>query len=326
MSPQPVSISVIICTHNPLEEYLQRVLDALKIQTLSKEQWELLVIDNASQKPLAGKWDLSWHPSARHICENQLGLTPARLRGIAESIGELLVFVDDDNVISSSYLELTKKLAEKHPNLGCFGSGAIEPEFEQKPQTEYMPFIGYLAIRTVGRSLWGNSLTQAPWGSGLVVRRAVALHYKLVTATNAMRLMLDRKGQDLMSGGDDEFSHIAHALGFGSGIFIELQITHLIAKHRVVGKYFERMLFCNGRSSACLAILHNESPENPFAVPRLANILKMFVGGHILRSIAQTANYLAFFKKNRTERKLLIARYNGWENGIKSFSPPKSNH
>ena len=74
-----MNISVVICSHNPREDYLRRVLAALKAQTLPKEQWELLLIDNASKEPLAGRW-VFWHPYARIIRENQLGLTPARLR------------------------------------------------------------------------------------------------------------------------------------------------------------------------------------------------------------------------------------------------------
>ena len=41
-----MDFSVIICTHNPRSDYLRRVLDALKAQTLLREQWELLLIDN----------------------------------------------------------------------------------------------------------------------------------------------------------------------------------------------------------------------------------------------------------------------------------------
>src|SRR6266481_7107559 len=98
-------VSVIICAHNPRPDYLGRALEALKGQTLSKDQWELLLVDNASKENLAERFDLSWHPHARHIREDELGLTPARLRGITESIGKLLVFVDDDNVLSLDYLE-----------------------------------------------------------------------------------------------------------------------------------------------------------------------------------------------------------------------------
>jgi len=48
------------------------------VQTLPLEQWELLVIDNASNEPLLKVWDLSCHPHARHIREEELGLTPIR--------------------------------------------------------------------------------------------------------------------------------------------------------------------------------------------------------------------------------------------------------
>ena len=95
------AIAVIICTHNPRPDYLTRVLDALKAQTLPKEEWELLLVDNASTERLAETWELSWHPRARQIREDELGLTPARLRGIRESGGDCLVFVDDDNVLTT---------------------------------------------------------------------------------------------------------------------------------------------------------------------------------------------------------------------------------
>lgn len=55
-------LSVIICTHNSRTNYMRRVLDALDAQTLPKEQWELLLIDNASREKSANIWDLSWHP------------------------------------------------------------------------------------------------------------------------------------------------------------------------------------------------------------------------------------------------------------------------
>jgi glycosyltransferase involved in cell wall biosynthesis len=42
-----LKVSVVICTHNSRRGYLVRVLDALKAQTLPREQWELLLIDNA---------------------------------------------------------------------------------------------------------------------------------------------------------------------------------------------------------------------------------------------------------------------------------------
>ena len=46
------AVSVVIPTHNPRHDYLARVVDALRQQTLPREQWELLVVDNGSRVPL----------------------------------------------------------------------------------------------------------------------------------------------------------------------------------------------------------------------------------------------------------------------------------
>ena len=76
-----MQISVIVCTHNPRPHYLTRVLEALRDQTLPIEQWELLIIDNASHQPLTEtSWDLSWHPRARIVREEELGIAAARVR------------------------------------------------------------------------------------------------------------------------------------------------------------------------------------------------------------------------------------------------------
>src|ERR1700746_4111324 len=99
-----VTASVVICSHNPRPQYLRRVLDALRNQTLPKERWELLLVDNASTDSLATAWDLSWHRLGRHIRERELGIARARLRGIKATQTELIVFVDDDNVLAPDYL------------------------------------------------------------------------------------------------------------------------------------------------------------------------------------------------------------------------------
>jgi glycosyltransferase involved in cell wall biosynthesis len=87
-----MKLSVIICAHNPRPDYLFRTLEALRSQTVPNAQWELVLIDNASGKPLALHIDLSWHPEGRHIREEELGLTPARLRGISRGERRLTHF------------------------------------------------------------------------------------------------------------------------------------------------------------------------------------------------------------------------------------------
>src|SRR5262249_57748734 len=105
-----ITTSVIVCTHNPRDDFLSRVFDALRAQTLPMAQWELLLVDNASNDALERKWPVSWHPHGRHVREDRLGLSWARQRGVRESHGEVLIFVDDDNLLETQYLERASQL------------------------------------------------------------------------------------------------------------------------------------------------------------------------------------------------------------------------
>ena len=127
-----ILVSVIICSHNPRPDYFRRCLSALKDQTLPRDRWELVVVDNQSDAPVAARVDLSWHPALRIVREEKLGLTPARLHGIRESRGEMLVFVDDDNVLDPNFLETALVVAEQKHFLGAW-SGQCRPEFEKPP-------------------------------------------------------------------------------------------------------------------------------------------------------------------------------------------------
>jgi glycosyltransferase involved in cell wall biosynthesis len=147
-------ISVVICTHNPVEQYLNRVLAALRAQDFDYAQWELIVVDNASSATVADRFDVSWHPAGRHVREDQLGLTHARVRGIEESRGRVVVFVDDDNVLSSTYLREAAAIAVDFPFIGVWG-GQVKPEFEVKPQRWTEEFWPLLALRETDRVHFG---------------------------------------------------------------------------------------------------------------------------------------------------------------------------
>ena len=236
-------ISVIICTHNPRLDNLTQTIESLKAQTLPREQWELLIVDNASQEPLAKIWDLSWHPHARHVRENELGLTMARLRGMKESTGELLVFVDDDNVLAPDYLWAAAKLVLEFPQLGAFGAGKISPVYERAPRAEFECYSQHLALREQKTDLWTNLpvITEAlPYGAGLCVRRKVAAEYRRKKASGG--LLYGRVGQNLMSAEDIEIALLAPQLGFGYGVFVRLSVQHLIPAVRVEEKYLLRLV------------------------------------------------------------------------------------
>ena len=257
------NLSVIICTHNPRTDYLQRVLGALKTQTLPKERWELLLIDNASEKILASEIDLKWHPNSRHIREEQLGLTVARLRGIKESAAETLVFVDDDNVLDRDYLEIVLQISKDYPFIGAWG-GQIRPDFEIEPPSWTRPYWPILAVREFDRDKWSNLLHQhetTPCGAGLCIRKPVGEYYAKLLASRVGQVQLDRKGEELTSCGDSDLAFTACDMGLGTGQFQALKMTHLIPAVRVQVDYLEKLAEGIRYSDAILNSLRGRSPK-----------------------------------------------------------------
>jgi glycosyltransferase involved in cell wall biosynthesis len=262
-------ISVIICSYNPRPDDLGRVLEALKVQTLPRDRWELLLVDNASRRRLADQWDLSWHIHHAHIRENELGLTPARLRGIAETSGSLLVFLDDDNVPAPDYLERAAAIAQIHPHLGVLGAGVLEPEFEREPSREISPLLKHLAIRSTSSGCWTNNTRDnhgVPWGAGLCVIRPIAAAYQQIVARLNISQVLDRCGDRLFCGGDDLFSWVAARAGYGFGVFPELRITHLISAARLNRAYLLRLVHDHAYSHGILKYLWFNDEQDPLGV------------------------------------------------------------
>ena len=85
MPSSPLSVTAVVCTHNPRPDHLGPTLDSLRAQTLPTNRWEFLLVDNASAEPLAGRTDLGWHPNGRVVREDRTGLTWARLRSFHEA-------------------------------------------------------------------------------------------------------------------------------------------------------------------------------------------------------------------------------------------------
>jgi hypothetical protein len=235
--------TVITCTHNPRPDYLVAAVEALAHQTLPTNQWEYLVIDNASSPGKGPTVDLSWHPHGKMIREETLGLTAARLRGIREAQGETLVFVDDDNVLEANYLEQVIKTGEDKPFLGSW-SGQCLPSFDEPPPEWTRQYWGNLAIRKFDRDVWSNLPRLAdtmPCGAGLCVRREVAQHYARSQEARREGTQLDRKGDSLLSGGDNELAGCACDLGLGVGLIASLKLTHLIPAQRLTVDYLARL-------------------------------------------------------------------------------------
>jgi glycosyltransferase involved in cell wall biosynthesis len=240
---QPTLISVIICAHNSRPDYLGRVLEALRVQSMDDDGWEILLVDSASTPPLAKRVDLSWHARARHVREDEAGLTRARLRGIAESVGDLVIFVDDDNVLDPEFLATSAQIYQEKPHIGAW-SGQCLAEFDSRPPEWTRRYWGNLVIRELDRDRWSNLPLNAetmPCGAGLCVRRNVAATYARLHESGARQFLLDRVGTSLLSGGDNDLAACACEVGLGVGVFAALRLKHLIPANRLREDYLLRL-------------------------------------------------------------------------------------
>ena len=280
-------ISVIICTHNPRMDYLERVLGALRGQSLSLARWELLLIDNKSEHALSERVDLSWHPQAWVLREGELGLTRARLRGIAEARGDLLVFVDDDNVLRADYLEQAFKISMEWPKLGAW-SGRVVPEYEVKPEKELEPYLWRLCIRPIEKDCWGNegSFDSTPWGAGMCVRKGVANRYADELRNDECRTSLDRRGENLGSTGDVDLALTSLHLELGTGVFSTLELIHLIPERRVRESYLLKLIEDSEAGSILFTRSRSMLPAGKSGIDRIVEIYKRLRGTRLQRAVA----------------------------------------
>lgn len=304
MKDSELFCSVIICTNNPSYDYLNRVIDALRKQTLQIENWEFIVVDNASNNDVISNFNFKWHPNYRYIFEEQLGLTLARLRGIKESKSNLLVFVDDDNVLDPDYLDNAFNISLEYPFLGAWGGQTI-PEFEETPPEWTKPYWIALAIKEFDEDKWSNLVNQyetTPCGAGMCIRKEVAEKYVKLVLNDPIRIAMGRKGNNLTSYEDSDMAFTACDMGYGLGRFTSLKLKHLIPEERLDEDYLLKLLESSSYSGTIVESYRGEIPSLDKTWQR------------------KLADLYRYCRMTTRERRFYNARYKGLKSAIHELS------
>ncbi len=266
-----MKLSVVIPAHNSRPAHLARTVSGLCAQTLSKGEWELLLVDNRSEPPLTvAALAPAGHPAARVVREDELGLNAARICGFREARGEAVVLVDDDNVLAPNYLVEATRLLDVYPHLGAIGGRSI-PEWETSPPPWLAEFPSLLALRDLGPEpvLAMPPPVEfpdcAPLGAGFVTRRKPALAWAKEIESNPLRRTLDRTGSGLSSGGDNDLALTVMEEGWGVGYFPTLSLTHLIPAGRTKIDYLARLQRATARSFVRMLSMHGLCPWSPIS-------------------------------------------------------------
>lgn len=240
-----IKLSIIICTYNRADCVLD-ALNSLVQQTLPRHLFEILLVNNNSTDNTAALCEqfASNLPDIhyRYILETAQGLSHARNRGIKESGGEIVVFMDDDAVAAPDYLEKLLAFFETTPDAAACG-GRIYPRFESKRPRWMSHFLLSLTSSIdLGNNIKIFSHRQFPVGANMAVRKAMFDKYGVFNPD------LGRKGNSM--DGAEEKDLFYRMMAGGEKIYYlpDAIVHHYVPDRRLTFGFFKRQAIGIGKS------------------------------------------------------------------------------
>jgi glycosyltransferase involved in cell wall biosynthesis len=240
----PIALSVIICSHNGADR-VGAVLKALHESIhLDPRLWEVVLVDNASTDCTAAtarnKW-LSIGSMVRLsvVEEVNIGLMRARLKGACSAQGEILVFLDDDNIVMSDWSAIILERFAATPELGILGARGMLQPADGGGRPAWFPCVQWsYAVGLQGPDGVLSPCRKDVYGAGLCIRRYILL--KLVEH-NVEFLFIGRISTAVAGGEDTEICYYARALGWQIAVDNRLVFNHLVGRSRLNGAYVSKL-------------------------------------------------------------------------------------
>lgn len=238
-------LSVIVCTYNR-DKYIGECLWHLANQPIDQQLFEVLVINNNStdltETVVYDTIKKNNHVNFRYFVEKNQGHTFSRNRGINESYGELISFIDDDAFVSKDYCWATIDFFDQNTEISAIG-GRIIPVYEKEvPKWMSKYLLPLVAAIDLGDRPKAFSNTKFPIGANMAFRKSVFDKYGIFDTA------LGRRGNDL-EGGDEKEMFLRLKKG-GEKIFYvpKVWVKHIIPPHRVTESYVKGLAIGVGTS------------------------------------------------------------------------------
>ena len=174
-----MKVSVIIPTYNR-ENILPLTLESLKMQDFSKDEYEIIIVDNNSTDNTEFVvrqyiYECNACVNIRYVKEVRQGDVYARNTGAAIANGVYLFFTDDDANFDSNWISCMVNILDEYPQVAMVGS-RIAILWDEKPDTwvsQYEYLLGKISMGEKGYIISSNGFC-IPNGS-LAIRKSVFL-------------------------------------------------------------------------------------------------------------------------------------------------------
>jgi glycosyltransferase involved in cell wall biosynthesis len=229
-------ISVIVCTYNR-DKYLYKALSHIASNDYPADDYEIVLVNNNSTDNTlaeAERLKLAYpNINITIVTEQQNGLSFARNRGIEESKGDFLVFLDDDTAVGSNYLHNISKNLAKHPDAIAFG-GKVVPIFETGiPKWVSCWTMPLFAVTDKGEGTLAFKGQSYPVGANMGVKRSAFEKY------GTFDTQLGRKRDMLLGGEEKDFFYRLKADKQKIYYFGNISVEHLIPETRTTSDYIK---------------------------------------------------------------------------------------
>lgn len=259
-----MDLTIAICTRNSARR-IAAVLEALARQEQTESiRWEIVLIDNGSTDGTAEVVDQvagSCGLKVRVVREDRAGLSYARQKAVQEAAGQLLGFVDDDNIVAVDWVRQCVEFMRRHPRAGLVG-GRIQAVFEvpeSKPKDFEERFAQTLGCWDLGEEAkpYGVPVYYPPCGAGLLTRT------KLLRGVfeKCGCYLTGRSGGKLISGEDYEFGLLILKLGWEAWYTPGLRLAHVMPPGRLTEEYLRRIKVGNVQSEHWLNYLRGTESQ-----------------------------------------------------------------
>lgn len=179
MSSLP-AISALLCTYNRAA-FLPEVLQALAVQTLPQDQFEVVVVDDGSsdETPEIVQAFTRERTNIRYACQRNSGLASAKNHGIFLCRSPIIVFLDDDDIASPGLLETHLRDHRRYPGLAdaVLGHTALAPEIARDPLMHFVNEVEGLLFSYAGLQQGTVLDYRWFWGGRCSCKRALLIEH-----------------------------------------------------------------------------------------------------------------------------------------------------